>query len=58
MKFAIIADIHANLEAFPVVLDDIKQQKCTHFACLGDVVATTPIQRMPGPGAANEYPLR
>jgi len=28
----------ANLEAFQVVLEDIKQQKCTHFACLGDVV--------------------
>ena len=38
MKFAIIADIHANLEAFQVVLEDIKQQKCTHTACLGDVV--------------------
>ena len=38
MKFAIIADIHANLDAFQVVLDDIKQQKCTHYACLGDVV--------------------
>jgi predicted phosphodiesterase len=38
MKFAIIADIHANLEAFTVVLEDIKQQKCTHYACLGDVV--------------------
>src|SRR5438034_10736560 len=38
MKFAIIADIHANLEAFQVVLEDIKQQKCTNFACLGDVV--------------------
>ncbi len=38
MKFAIIADIHANLEAFEVVLDDIKSQKCTHYACLGDVV--------------------
>ena len=38
MKFAIIADIHANLEAFQVVLEDIKQQKCTHHACLGDVV--------------------
>jgi predicted phosphodiesterase len=38
MKFAIIADIHANLEAFRVVLEDIKQQKCTHYACLGDVV--------------------
>src|SRR5881275_3311901 len=38
MKYAIIADIHANLEAFQVVLEDIKQQKCTHVACLGDVV--------------------
>src|SRR6266571_1548951 len=38
MRFAIIADIHANLEAFQVVLDDIQQQQCTHYACLGDVV--------------------
>lgn len=38
MKYAIIADIHANLEAFQVVLDDIQKQKCTHVACLGDVV--------------------
>jgi predicted phosphodiesterase len=38
MKYAIIADIHANLEAFQVVLEDIKAQKCTHVACLGDVV--------------------
>ena len=38
MKFAIIADIHANLEAFQVVQEDIEQQRCTHVACLGDVV--------------------
>jgi predicted phosphodiesterase len=38
MKFAIIADIHGNLDAFQVVLDDIKQQRCTHYACLGDIV--------------------
>ena len=38
MKYAIIADIHSNLEALNVVLDDIKAQKCTHHACLGDVV--------------------
>ena len=38
MKFAIIADIHANLEAFQVVLADIKEQRCTHYACVGDVV--------------------
>jgi predicted phosphodiesterase len=38
MKYAIIADIHANLEALQVVLEDIKAQRCTHYACLGDVV--------------------
>ncbi len=38
MKYAIIADIHANLEALNVVLEDIKAQECTHTACLGDVV--------------------
>lgn len=38
MKFAIIADIHANLEALQVVLSDADAQKVTHFACLGDVV--------------------
>jgi predicted phosphodiesterase len=38
MKFAIIADIHANLEALEVVLEDARQQRVTHYACLGDVV--------------------
>jgi predicted phosphodiesterase len=38
MKYAIIADIHANLEALNTVLADIKAQNCTHVACLGDVV--------------------
>ena len=38
MKFAIIADIHANLEALRVVLEDTKAQGCTHHFCLGDVV--------------------
>ena len=38
MKYAIIADIHANLEALEVVLSDAKEQKCTHYCCLGDVV--------------------
>lgn len=38
MKYAIIADIHANLEALEVVLEDTKQQNCTHYACIGDVV--------------------
>lgn len=38
MKFAILADIHANLEALEVVLADAKAQQATHYACLGDVV--------------------
>lgn len=38
MKFAIIADIHANLEAFQAVLADAKEQRCTHYAFLGDFV--------------------
>lgn len=38
MKFAILADIHANLEALQTVLEDAKNAKCTHYACLGDVV--------------------
>ncbi|HPY29114.1 MAG TPA: metallophosphoesterase family protein [Verrucomicrobiota bacterium] len=38
MKFAIIADIHGNLEAFRVVLNDAQKQRCTHYACIGDVV--------------------
>jgi predicted phosphodiesterase len=38
MKYAVIADIHANWEAFQVVLNDAKEQKCTHYCCVGDVV--------------------
>jgi predicted phosphodiesterase len=38
VKYAIIADIHSNLPALMVVLEDIKAQKCTHTVCLGDIV--------------------
>ena len=38
MKYAVIADIHANFEALRVVLEDAKKQNCTHYVCLGDVV--------------------
>ena len=38
MKYAVIADIHANLEALDVVLDDSRAQNCTHYCCVGDVV--------------------
>ena len=38
MKYAILADIHANLEALQAVLEDMKQRGCTHAVCLGDLV--------------------
>ena len=38
MKYAIIADIHGNLDAFQVVLEDIREQKVDQTVCLGDVV--------------------
>src|SRR5215472_5737077 len=38
MKFAVIADIHANLEAFQAVLADSKRNECTRYAFLGDFV--------------------
>ena len=38
MKYAIIADIHANLEALTTVLAHAKEQRCTDFAFLGDFV--------------------
>jgi predicted phosphodiesterase len=38
MRYAIIADIHGNLEAFQTVLADIKTQNVQQIVCLGDVV--------------------
>lgn len=38
MKYAIFSDVHANLEALQAVLQDMKQEGCTHAACLGDIV--------------------
>jgi len=38
MKYAIIADIHANLEALQAVLRDAAEQGCTHHVFLGDFV--------------------
>src|SRR6267378_2480613 len=38
MRFAIFSDIHSNLEALEVVLADARDNKCTDFVCLGDVV--------------------
>jgi diadenosine tetraphosphatase ApaH/serine/threonine PP2A family protein phosphatase len=38
VKFAILGDIHANLEALTAVLEDAAAQGATHFACTGDLV--------------------
>lgn len=38
MKYAILGDIHSNLEALNVVLADAKKKGVTHYVCLGDVV--------------------
>jgi diadenosine tetraphosphatase ApaH/serine/threonine PP2A family protein phosphatase len=38
MRFAILSDLHANLEATEAVLADAREHDCTDFVCLGDVV--------------------
>jgi predicted phosphodiesterase len=38
MRYAVISDIHANLEAFRVALEDIDQQDVQKVVCLGDIV--------------------
>jgi predicted phosphodiesterase len=38
MKYAVFGDIHSNLEAFTVVLQDAKEQRVTHYCCVGDIV--------------------
>ena len=38
MRYALLSDIHANLEALDAVLTDARAQNCTHFVCLGDIV--------------------
>ncbi len=38
MKYAILGDIHSNLEALTAVLEDAEVQGVTHYACTGDLV--------------------
>lgn len=38
MRYAIVSDIHANLEALRAVLKDIKAQRVDKIICLGDIV--------------------
>ncbi|MGA2138233.1 MAG: metallophosphoesterase family protein [Verrucomicrobiia bacterium] len=42
LRYAILSDIHANLEGLEVVLKDSLEQKCTHYVCLGDIVGYGP----------------
>ena len=38
MRYAILGDIHANLEGLEAVMQDARDQGVTHYVCLGDVV--------------------
>ena len=38
MRFAIFGDIHANLHALQAVINDTREQGCTHHICMGDIV--------------------
>ena len=38
MKYALISDVHGNLEALTVVLKKIEQLKVDKIICLGDVI--------------------
>ena len=40
--FAIVSDIHGNLEAFTAVLAEIDRRGIQHIVCLGDVVGYGP----------------
>src|SRR5262245_33650298 len=45
VRRALISDIHGNLEALEVVLDDIKAQKLEETYCLGDIIGYGPNPR-------------
>lgn len=38
MRYAIISDLHSNLDALEKVLEDIKKQKVDRHLCLGDII--------------------
>ncbi len=38
MRFAVLSDIHSNLEALEAVLADARSERCEEFVCLGDIV--------------------
>lgn len=42
MRYAVLSDVHANLEALEAVLQDAQQQAVAGFLCLGDFVGYGP----------------
>lgn len=40
--FAIVSDIHGNLEAFSAVLEEIDRREVQHIICLGDIIGYGP----------------
>ncbi|HAN82654.1 MAG TPA: hypothetical protein DCQ59_05500 [Verrucomicrobiales bacterium] len=42
MRYAIVSDIHANIQAWEAVLADIRSQRIDVIVCLGDVVGYGP----------------
>ena len=38
MKYAILGDIHANLEALETVMADAEENNCTHYLSIGDII--------------------
>jgi predicted phosphodiesterase len=42
LRYAIIADIHSNLEAFTAVLNDVSKRGVSKILCLGDIIGYGP----------------
>lgn len=42
MKFALISDIHGNIEALEAVVNDARARGLERFLCLGDVAGYGP----------------
>jgi len=44
-RTAIVSDVHSNLEALEMVLEDAAAQRCTEIVCLGDLIGYGPNPR-------------
>lgn len=42
MRYAIVSDLHANLQAWETVLQDINSSNVDHIICLGDIIGYGP----------------